>query len=78
MAGGWNLANNDLASSELYDPVRRDSWTNTKGDLWSARDCHTANLLTDGRVLVAGGWQNTIDINSCEIYNPTTGTWTIA
>ena len=46
---------------------------------------HTATLLPDGRVLVAGGLaqpfvpRDVIDhLRSVEIYTPTTGTWTLA
>ena len=42
------------------------------------RDNHTATLLMDGRVLVAGGYGNSEPDGSAstEIYDPTTGTWT--
>lgn len=40
-----------------------------------ARSCHTATLLSDGRVLVAGGFNGTSSLSSCQSYNPETGTW---
>jgi uncharacterized delta-60 repeat protein len=43
----------------------------------TARCDHTAILLTDGRVLVAGGFNNTYR-TSAEIYNPATNAWTYA
>lgn len=53
------------------------TWTAT-GTLNLPRIGHTATLLANGLVLVAGGedTQNHL-IASAELYNPTTGTWTV-
>jgi N-acetylneuraminic acid mutarotase len=54
------------------------SWTST-GSLQTARSDHTATLLSNGRVLVAGGSTHGGPggaLASAELYNPATGTWT--
>src|SRR4029453_18119779 len=52
------------------------TWTET-GSLNTARFGHTATLLPDGMVLVAGGADSNANaLASAELYDPATGTWT--
>lgn len=52
-----------------------DRWAST-GSLIVAREKHTATLLADGRVLVAGGCTSS-PVATAELYDPGAGTWTL-
>jgi hypothetical protein len=66
------------ASAELYDPGS-GTWTST-ASMHSARRDHTATLLSDGRVLVVGGYNSAdasgtyIPLALAELYEPGSGT----
>ena len=67
-----------LASSELYDPSTRT--LSLTGSLNVPRIGHTATLLGNGKVLVAGGYANNCCMesdltNTAELYDPATGEW---
>jgi hypothetical protein len=51
------------------------TWTET-GSLVTARWDHTATLLPNGKVLVAGGYGIRSEFASAELYDPATGIWT--
>ncbi|PYY12194.1 MAG: hypothetical protein DMG69_02010 [Acidobacteria bacterium] len=63
-----------LASSEVYDPAT--GTFSSGGDMTVARGGHTATLLQDGTLLVAGGFAtidpSTMVSSSAELYAPST------
>ena len=74
IAGGQGSAG-ALLSAELYNPAT-GTFTPT-GSLNTARVYHTATLLNNGTVLIAGGYDNNGNTSaSAELYNPATGTFT--
>jgi len=60
------LGTNVLSSAELYDPAS-GAWTPT-GSLITARSSHSATLLANGKVLMAGGYDGSNTLASAELY----------
>jgi uncharacterized repeat protein (TIGR01451 family) len=66
-------AANFLSSAELYDPTT-GKFTATTGSMSVARAYHTATLLSNGLVLIAGGKTGGgVYQATAELYNPSTG-----
>jgi hypothetical protein len=64
----------ELASAEIYDPGA--GTFSATGSMSVPREGHTATILRDGRVLIAGGSDNGIHtLDSAEIYDPSSGTF---
>ncbi|AUX27854.1 uncharacterized protein SOCEGT47_084520 [Sorangium cellulosum] len=75
---GFGALVQPVKRAELYDPVM-DAWTDT-GAMIHDRRGHTATLLPNGKVLVAGGESLTQAeryLPSAELYDPVLGTWTL-
>jgi hypothetical protein len=73
IAGGEENDNQSLASAEVFH--RKTMSFQPTGSMHHARVSHTATLLDDGRVLVAGGYADGIT-SSAEIYDPKTRSFT--
>jgi Galactose oxidase, central domain len=67
-------------SAELYDPI--DGTFKPTGDMIGIQIGHTATLLLNGRVLIAGGlasecWGCPAQVSNPELYDPSTGTFSL-
>jgi hypothetical protein len=74
IAGGENKDNGgQLDTLLLFDPAA-NAWTAPAYTLTSKRDGHTATLLKNGKVLMAGGSDGTYYLSSMEVIDVTAGT----
>jgi hypothetical protein len=72
-----NGTGNTVRSIDLTVGVVSPGW-DTTDSMSVGRYNHTATLLPDGRVLVAGGLCASVYFDSAEIYDPSTGMWSNA
>jgi hypothetical protein len=65
-------------ASALYDPAT-NTWSST-GSMITPQYGGTATVLTDGEVLVVGGFgtNGSGPLSTAQLYDPTTGTWVAA
>lgn len=77
IAGGSTSGNgNGISSAELFDPST-NTFTALGASMTTPRGGHTATLLVDGTVLIAGGFFNSgVNSTTAEIFDPTTNVFT--
>jgi Kelch motif/Galactose oxidase, central domain len=68
-----NTISDPLDTAEIYDP-ETEIWTVIQ-DMNQARHVHTATLLDDGTVLVAGSANDEAPLKSSELFDPLSGHW---
>ncbi|HEX3740985.1 MAG TPA: galactose oxidase-like domain-containing protein [Terriglobales bacterium] len=78
VVGGYGEKSNQMgiSNAEMFDPAS-DTWTVLPKMAYS-RWYPTAKTLSDGRIIVMGGWQTAEHTNAGipEIYDPSNNTWT--
>lgn len=74
--GGYDPGTNaTFTSGEVYFPAG-DAWLPLAGDLTTGRFDHTATVLPNGGILVAGGFNTATGfLDSAEVFDPTFGIW---
>ncbi len=70
-------------SAEIYTPASgvlagasTGTWSIHNMNSLALRYNHTATVLNDGKVLIAGGFNGNIPVSSAELFNSATNTWT--
>lgn len=70
--GGSGTESDPYRSTEIYDPGTGSF--QPSGNMTIGRSSHTATLLKNGKLLIAGGWTGRYNVRrSAELYDPTTG-----
>jgi len=79
LIAGGDDGTKTLSSAEIFDPAANGGtggFTAAAGSMTTPRENHTATLLPNGKVLIAGGVNGGSVLSSAEIYDPATQTFT--
>jgi hypothetical protein len=77
IAGGEDQSGISLSAAELFIPTQTSGTFTPIHSMTTARGAHTATLLDNGQVLIAGG-DSTGTVGTAELFNPATRTFTRA
>ena len=78
IAGGIGVGGASLSSVEVFNPATNTFSSAGIGSMGSLRAAPAAAPLPDGRVLVAGGYDDTTYLRSAEVFDPATNTFSSA
>jgi N-acetylneuraminic acid mutarotase len=73
--GAGNTSPDSSINVFTVDTIPSTGGWRPMGSLVEGRSHHTATLLPDGRILVAGGTDGSVVLASAELYDPNTGSW---
>ena len=62
-------------SADLFDPDSNSFTSALPATMTSGRSLHTATLLTDGRVLIAGGFSGSVVLSTAELFDYSGGSF---
>lgn len=77
VAGGYNTVDLQMKSAIIYNPGT-DTWTTVSSQMNAARVNSSQSpgavtvLLTDGRLLIGGGWSGGTGVSTLDLYDPAT------
>ncbi|CAF1645375.1 unnamed protein product, partial [Adineta ricciae] len=74
--GNLFVVDRDSHRIQKFDLIIYSGQWKTTGNMTYKRMYHAASILSDGNVLVAGGWGSSGYLQSAEVYDSSTGMWT--
>jgi hypothetical protein len=82
LGGSWQLETTlgDVHTEAPFSAEAREAFHTVlpfspTASMSTARDSHTATLLANGKVLVAGGYNGSSSVSTAELYDPVANTW---
>lgn len=76
ISSGVLVAGGATETAEYYEPA--SGWIAAGTLSYGIRSQHTATKLISGRVLIVGGVSQSVQVDTCELYDPTLNQWSVA